>query len=354
MPLDPLTWTALTRTVDERKKANQFLTRLIFGEVETHHVEQVEFSILTNSRIVAPFVRKGGSAIMVGGVGWRRQQFEPTNIRVKRPFTPSELLFGRQPGTSVFVSPEEQMAAVEEHIARDMREIDDQIVNAEEWLSAMALQGTVAYEVADQENYSITFPKPVANTVVLTGGDKWDNADPTIPNPTQDFLDAKRQLSDEVDLQPTDAIMGRLASENFQRMMQNRPGLMDASKLTVGQIDFTQQFNENGAIFIGMFCGVRCWEYGRSSSLAGVSTNMIRTNYVEFICRTPAARFKAHYGAIPDVKALRGRAYRGRRFAKSWEVEDPSSMMALEHSRPLMVTERPGAVYSLKVQDDPA
>jgi hypothetical protein len=56
-----------------------------------------------------------------------------------------------------------------------------------------------------------------------------------------------------------------------------------------------------------------------------------------------------YYGAIPDLKALQGRLFRGKRFSKSWEQEDPSVMWQLLHSRPLPVTRRPDSMVSMKV-----
>ena len=71
--------------------------------------------------------------------------------------------------------------------------------------------------------------------------------------------------------------------------------------------------------------------------------------YAEFVTATPAAEMIEYFGAIPDMKALQGRLYVAQRFSKAWEVEDPSSIMNLTHSRPLPVARRPDSTVSMKV-----
>lgn len=348
--IEVLSYSSLSTAVDERKAPNRFLSRLLFSSVETLHTETVELSIITRGRKIAPFVRKNGSALLHGSYGKTFMTIDAPNIRLKRPFTPSELLFDRQPGNVIFASEDDQASALEMHVARDIACMDDDIVNAEEWMASQIIgPAVIAYEVADEEVFSVTRPKPAGNTITLAGDDVWNNADPTLPQPYRDFHLVKRVLSQEVALAPTDAIMGEDAAESFMRLNATQQ-FMDQRNLTPGMVDFTTQFSEDGAIFLGTFCGVRCWEYSRSASLNGTDTPMIRANFVEFVCATPAAQNVLYYGAIPDMKTLRGRMWKGRRFSKSWEVEDPSAMMALEHSRPLPWMKRAGSSVSMQVQ----
>lgn len=344
-----LTWSALTKTVNEIKSPNQFLKKLLFGTHQSLSTETIEISVLKKGREIAPFVLKNGAALMVGGHTATFQTVEAPNIRIKRPFTPSELLYTRRPGTVIFPTTEEQAAAIREHVSRDMIVMADLITNAEEWLVAMAVRGVVSYAVADQENFTITFPKPAGNTVTLTGSDLWDDADPNEPNPEEDFHTAKKLISDEVGLGLTHAVMGEEAALYFRRLIKAQPTL-DKLYVDAGRVTLNEQFTMDGAIFLGMFCGVACWEYSRSASLNGVDTPMIRSKYVEFVCANPAAENTLYYGSIPDMAAMaNGRPFVGERFSKSWEEDDPSGLMALVHSRPLAVPRRPGSMVSMKV-----
>lgn len=344
-----LSWRSLTATVNEIKSPNRFLSKLLFGRHQTSPTETVEYGRLDKGRIAAPFVRKNGAAIPVLGHSQKFISLEPTNIRIKIPFTPSDLLYNRRPGSAIHIEGGSLLQAAREHIARDMSVMADMVVNAEEWLSAMAIRGTIAYSVADQEDFTVTFAKPAGHTVTLTGSDLWDDADATLPNPEEDFHTAKKLLSDEVGLGVTDAIMGEDAATYFRRLMKSQQGLSHFNKLDTGRTTFVEQFDADGVIYIGTFCGVRCWEYSRSASLDGTSTPMIRADYVEFVAATPAAEFVTYYGAIADMKVFQGGLLQSERFSKSWEEEDPSALQALLASRPIPCMRRPGAVVSMKV-----
>jgi len=344
-----LKWKSLTGTVNEIKSPNQFLHRLLYGRnPRTLATEDIEFSTLHKGREIAPFVRKNGEGLMVEGHTSTNRTVEAPNIRIKKPFTPSELLFGRQPGTIIYTNAAEQMSAVQEHIARDMQVMADLITNAQEWLAALSIRGTITYLVEDEEVFEITFPKPSTNNVTLTTF--WDDATPADVKISNDFHTAKTLISDEVGLQVTDCVMGTEAATSFRNLVAGgHVKTLDLRSVQSGLVTFVEQFREDGAIFLGSFDGIRCWEYGRSASLNGTATSMIRSKYAEFVAATPAAEFVEYFGAIADFKAMQGRRFQAQRFSKSWEREDPSAMMALVHSRPLTVPRRPGATVSMKV-----
>ena len=346
--IDELKWSSLTPAINEMKSPNQFLKRLLFSRHVTLPTEDIELSILTKSREVAPFVRKNGEALLVDGHSSTFRTVSAPNIRIKRPFTPSELLYSRRPGTVIF-SPGAgmQLSALQQHIARDMQVMADLVTNAEEYLCSLALQGTITYEVSPHEVFQITLPKPAGNNVTLSTF--WDDADVTLPDPEENFHTVKKLINDEVGLGVTDAIMGESAAQYFRKLMKRQGTLGVGPRLDVGDITFARQFDQDGVIYMGRFCGVDCWEYSRTVSVNGSSTALIRSKYVEFVSRSAAAEFTLYYGAIPDMKALQGRKFQGERFSKSWEVEDPSQHMALVHSRPLPIPRRPGAMVSMKV-----
>lgn len=345
--INELRWSSLTPAINEMKSPNQFLKRLLFGNHVTLSTEDIELSVLNKGREIAPFVRKNGEALLVDGHTETFQTVQAPNIRIKRPFTPSELLYNRRPGTVIFPTTGEQISAVQQHIARDMQVMADLITNSEEYLCALALRGTITYSVSPTEVFQVTYPKPPGNNVTLSTF--WDDADPTLPDPEENFHTAKKLLSDEVGLGVTDAIMGEEAAQYFRFIVKRQGNLGQGPKLDTGRITFSEQFDQDGVIFLGTFCGIRCWEYSRSVDVDGSATPLVRSKYVEFVAATPAAEFTLYYGAIPDMKALNGRRFQGERFSKSWEQEDPSQMIALAHSRPLPVPRRPGAMVSMKV-----
>ena len=209
-----LKWASLTGVVNEMKSPAQFLHRLLFaGNQQTLSTEDIELSVLTKERETAPFVRKNGEAVLVQGAGYKFQTVAAPNIRIKIPFTPSQLLFGRQPGTVIFPDAGSQISAVQAHINRDLQVMADLVTNSQEYLSAQALQGQITYEVADEEVFQITFPKPAGNTVTLSTF--WDDGTPANVQFNLNVYQAKKIASDEVGLGVTDCILGTEATETL-------------------------------------------------------------------------------------------------------------------------------------------
>lgn len=341
--IECLTWSSLTRAINEIKSPNQFLKSLVFGNHEPQATEHIEMSMFTGDREIAPFIERDGEAIPVTGYGEVFQTVQPPNIRIKRQVKPSELLFNRRPGTVIFASGDEIVSAAEAHVARDVKRLADLVTNAEEYLCALAIRGVISYVAADESNFTITIPKPAGNTVTLTIF--WDDVS---NQPSVDFALAKLIASDEVGLGVTDCVMGSEAQAAFQASDEVK-GLLDNRNISAGALTLMEQYRDDGAIFLGVFCGIRCWGYPRTVKVGGVSTALIRAKYAEFLCVTPAAENTLYYGAIPDLEAFEGRQFQGERFSKSWTIPDPSSMQMLVHSRPLPIPRRPGSMVSMKV-----
>lgn len=350
MPIDELKQVTMTEVVNNIDSPNQFLKRLLFSRHRSLPTETIEIDVVSRGREVAPFVRKNGEGIMVGARTAKGHSVEAPNIRIKRPLTSSELLYNREPGGVIYNPTAAQVAnRVQRQIADDLQDMGDMITNAEEWLCALAIQGTISYEVEDQEVFTITLPRPSANTIVLTTF--WNDADKTKPRPLQNILAAKKVVADDGSPALTDAICGASAADAILELAEsdNLPAFKRDSGISAGDITFASQFSDDGVIFLGTMGGIRFWSYPRTVSLNGSSVAMIRDKYVEFVSRSPAADRVLYYAAIPDMTALRGRRFVGERFSKSWEVQDPSVYMALVHSRPLPVTRRLGAHVSMKV-----
>jgi hypothetical protein len=353
----PLKQVNLTAAVNEMRLNGNFLTRLLYSRVETLHTEDIELSVYSRGRKRAPFVKKNGEGVMVSGHNETFQMVQAPNIRIKRPFTPSELLFPRRAGMPVFTNPQEQAAAIQAHINRDLAGMESDIVGAEEWLVAQSLTGQIQYQVADGDVFQITFPRANTHNIALGGSAAWDaysasgGVDPAV-NPLQDVHNVKRILSNSTGVTATDMICGKNAIDALQQMAENDglPALKTDAGISAGQLSFVEQFSDQGAMFHGMLGGLRVWEYVRDVEFGGSTTSFIRDDYVEFVtANSQAADRVMYYGAIADMDAINQGTYIGRRFAKSWMLQDPSSMMALVASRPLPVPRRPDAQVSLKV-----
>lgn len=344
-----LKWTWLTGVVNHLKAPNQFLKRLLWSNEDPVPTEDIELSVIARGREIAPFVKRGAEGVMVGGATEKYQTVSAPNIRLKKPFNPSQFAFARRPGTPIHVTDDGVMlAAIQQHIVRDIGGMNDMIVNAEEYLCSMALQGVISYSDNVGDVFTITFPKPAANNITLSIF--WDDADPTKVRVLANITTVKTVLADE-GFTVTDAICGSEAQNQLLLLAEagSLKFLNALNYIDSGTLTFTSQFTEDGVLYLGTLGNVRFWGYPRTATLKGTSVNMIRPKYVEFVCVTASSERVMYYGAIPDLDAFEAGAFRGKRFSKSWKVPDPSALMALVASRPLPVPRKPYSTVSMKV-----
>jgi hypothetical protein len=341
--LDALKWRTMTAAINKIKTPQNFLKRLLFGSTEELTTEDIELSYLTGGRDMAPLVKKNGEALMVEGLGETFATVQTPNIRIKRPMTPSDILFTRRAGTVVFPTSGGQRSAINAYIARELKRLRDLVAYAEEWMVSQAIRGSIEYQVSPEENFQITYPRSSSHSFSVDTD--WDDSS---SNPEEDILKAKRLIADDVGLSPTHMILGETAAKVF--MSNTRvTNLLDTRNYEAGGLTINNQFNEQGAIYLGRFAGLQVWEYSRSINKGGTSTDLVRDKYAEIVCASPAAENVLYYGAIPDVRVLKGGLLKAKLFAKSWDQEDPPVRMALVHSRPLPVPRLPDSTVSMQV-----
>lgn len=341
-----LEWYTLTEAVNEMRAPRAFLKNLLFSNTRELPTENVLFSVLSGDNETAPFVKKNGEAIMAGGYSEEEQQVSPPNIRLKRPLEAADLIFRRHAGDPVFVAGGGDLRTfAEREVSRQLQRLNDLVANAEEWLCAMAIRGSISYTAADQAHFQITFPKPAGNTVDLGAGNYWDES---TSNPAADVMDVRQLMHDAVRLQPNVVILG---SEAMAAFLANKTvqGLIDIRRLVSGQVDITDPLADDGSIRLGNWAGIEWRGYTASVIHQGASTPLIRSKYAEFIHVGPSAENVLYYGAIADLDALDAGQIVARRFSKSWRQQDPSVHQILVASRPLPVPRRPGSVVSVKV-----
>jgi len=346
---DVLSWSSLTPAVNEVKSPNSFIKELLFSRAVTVPTRNIEVSLISRSRRIAPFVQRNGAALMTEGRNESFRVFQPAHIRVKRPMTPSELLTKRRAGSVIFPGADGISEAMRQYMADELSYLMLDIDESEEYLAAGALRGAISYASGDEAAFTVTYPRSASHSYALGAGDRWNE---TTSQKRRDFLDAAQLINDDVGLNCTDVILGADAADAFLAdASAELTTQLELRRLSTGTIDLTQQFQESGAMFLGEYVhGIRVWRYARQTEVAGAAYDLIRPKFAEFVCRSPAAQFVTYYGAIEDMKAIgAGRVLQSRRFSKSWEEEDPSARMLLVESNPLPVPRRPDATVSVQV-----
>jgi len=352
--IEELTQEWMTAAVEDLKSPLSFLRRICINRDEPVTTETIRIETKSRGRYIAPFVKKDGEGIMVPGYTSGGYAVDGPNIRIKRPLTPSAFMFKRRPGGVVFSpSAAQKKGDYSAIILEDLQGMEDMCANAEEYLVAQMLRGVIRYSVADEENFTLTFPRPSANNIDPTV--YLDDASPT--NAAAAFLmdleTIKEVVNDDGSPEITDCIVGARAATGLRRLVINGALAFDKNRdVNVGSFTFVSKFTDEGALFLGEISGIRFWRYARQAMLIdGTVVDMIRPNYMEFISSSPLSDCVMYYAPIMDIDALEADQFVGRRFSKSWISKDPSARMALVHTRPLPVPRRPGAKVSYQAMD---
>ena len=344
-----LTRGSLSRVIDNVKPVRVFLQRLLMQTEEVLETETAELSSYEGEAEIAPFVRKNGASIMIGGDSEKFATIECPNIRISRPIEPNRLLTERRPGERIFVQSGDVLNSAQRYIARQERRLRERIDNTKEYMVAMMLQGQLSYQVNDQANFQITVPRLSTHDIDLVTAKEWDNSDQSGVHIYEDFDLAKHLASEDAGMPITHALLGTNAATYFLRNAEVRALLDKSSGILTGEMDLRRQYTADGAIYLGNFAGVECWKYPRKINVAGVATDLIRPDYVEFVSATPSSEATMYYGMIPDMEALEAREFVGRIYSKTWTSPDPSHLRLLAHSRPLPWFVRPNANVSMDV-----
>lgn len=350
--IQELNWRSLTELVQNVKPPATFLRDMLFPQSQTMDTRNFEIEMKTRARRMAPFVRDGADALLISNQGTTKTVVAPPNIAIKKAFTPSPLLFGRLPGTTIYPSGAEQNAAIRAYIAEEIMEANDMVTNSIEYLCSQALQGKIAVSDLDNEVYTATFARSGATNITLSTF--WDDATPANVDFHAGNRAVEKVMLDLSNLVPTDCILGSEAADAFVRLvsagrvvLQNVAGA--AGQIIIGSVDFTTKYNDAGVKLLGRVDGINFWEYRATVELNGVAQNLIRPKYAEYVSTNPRSDRRMYYGAIGDMTAFQGNAWKSERFAKAWMQEEPSAMFHVIKSNPIPVPRRPDATVSVKV-----
>jgi len=343
-----LGWAYQTEVINNVLPTSSFLKRLMFGNRElTLPTESVELSYLVGDHKMAPFVEVNGEAKMIDARSSTFDNVSCPNIRIKRPMEAYQVLNKRQPGTGIFVEGSRAILnARRKAIGEDAQYMRDLIDVREEWMVAQLLTDTTAanmsisYQVAEGANWKVSVPRPHATDFVRNAGATWDGS----TSIELDFHKAKEIMSKYQRLVPNVCVMGSTAAAEFITNAGVK-ALLDKRNISAGALQLTSQFNESGAIYLGSFCGIECWQYNAEYvSDAGVSTPFVGAAQAIFLHTSPANRSLFYYGAIPDHDAMDQGMFEGKIFSKAWKEKDPSVYVQLAHTRPLPHIRKTGAV----------
>lgn len=352
-----LTQSYLTTVVNEIKGPNTFL-RSFFPRGENLFTESIEVGRLEGGRMMAPFTKKRARAHRVPGLGDDFETMGLPNISIARPHDAWDLFEQRMPGNPIFVTNRAQrVRQAQARIDRDLRHMNDMILNTEEWMCAQVLlTGKLEYNDAtggpNRDAFAYDF-QPThlgSNKIVLAAGDQWTSPG---SDPSNQFDLAARIMNEAHGITPGVCLMPEDVWTVFKRnatVLQDQ----DLRRVVVGGLQLNTPVRGDGAIYRGqVYNNVELWTYSRTVEIdeAGTTVSMMpNATDIYFIATTPAAQWDFYYGAIADFNdAGRPQLNVGRRFSKTWVEKDPAQRVVKVQSRPLPVLKRKTAAIAMQV-----
>jgi hypothetical protein len=344
--IQPFGFMALTEAVNQMLPVPSFIKDLLFGRVETNATKTVLVDIIVGGQKIAPFVRRGDPAKVLGNLGVKTNTVEPPEIRLKKLLKPDDLYYTRGAGAPLFVpggpagnDPLQQARL--QRIAREQKDMKDIIDRTIEFLCAKGLAGSYSI-TQDNLAFSIDFSMPAANKPVLANTALWSA--PTTCNPIQDMDTWKVVAQQGSGRVPTVAIMSPATWALFfasAKVIQ----YLNAFKINIGQIQTDPKQISAGAERKATINNVDYYTYaGIYVDSNGAQQQLIPDGYVALV--SPSADYRLQFAGVDDLEA--GTVV-GQYFSKDWIEKDPSGLWLLVESHPLPTFNQPAANIYAKV-----
>jgi len=344
--IDLFGFTTLTEAVNQMKPVPSFIKDLLFKRHHTNSTKTVMTDIRINGEKVAPLVKRGNEALVVGNLGNKATMVEPPQIRLKKYLTPDDLYYTRSAGDQLFIpgtapGVDPVQAAREAKMALEQQDLVDITARTIELLCCKGLAGSYSVQ-QDDGLYSVDFAMPTANKPSLTGADKWSAS--TTCKPLKNMRTWKLVAQKASGKLPSIAVMSPATWEYFFAAdeVQNT---LNKLKIDVGSITTDPSFISVGVEKKAVLDNVTYYTYGGTyTDSNGVQQQLIPDGNVSLF--TPTADFRLEYGAIHDVKAG---VVAAEFFSKDWEREDPSGLWLLVESHPMPVFNEPASMIFAQV-----
>lgn len=333
----------LTDVIDTRFKPTTFLTNYFFPEVRTFDTAAIAFDRIKGARRLAPFVSPTVQGRPVRRNGFSTDTFQPAYIKPKMALVPG-LSMTRRPGEPIGgnLSP---AARRDLQIEDDLMLQVEMINNRLEWMSAQALTfGYVDVVGDDYPLVRVDFQRNALNSVALAGGNLWSA--PSTATPVTNLTTWATVVANNQGGSVTDVVMGANVFAQMRNTVEFKGLYLNVQNMggDLPNILPTVQDNDQ-KIYHGQFGQFRIWTYNATyTDDAGATQFYVPVNDVLLVARQGMQGVQA-FGAIQDHDSLQPAVY----FPKMWKQEDPSNIMTMVQSAPLMVPRNVDATFRATV-----
>jgi len=332
----------LAAVIDLTLKPTSFITNYFFPKIQLFERREVAFDKIIAPRRLAPFVSPYVEGRAVHTRGFQTNTFTPAYVKPKRALVPSDTT-SRMAGEALMgsMSPAERRdMRVATDLALSIQEIDNRV----EWMCAQALiYGTVTIAGEDYPTQVVDFGRLPTHQIALAGPNLWSAS---TSNPRNDLEVWAQTVAMDMGGTVTDIILGSAAwialcqNQDFATLYKNfvnmggpmptlLPGVLDNDMKT----------------YRGQFGAFRLWTYnGFYTDDNGVQQTYIDPKDVILVAKQELNGIQA-YGAIMDVESLMPAKY----FPKMWVQKDPSTVLTMVQSAPLMIPTNTASTFRATV-----
>lgn len=342
MAINIYTTKRMIAAYEQKTPVTSFLRDRYFttGTDDLFHTSEVlaQFKDASGNKL-APVVLPRKGSISVERSGYSMKKFAPPLVAPSRPLTIDDidkLGFGEDPSDPK--APEERQIKC---LQDDMKELDDQITNREEYIAAKCMfeNGYVLRQYADKYGegeyveYVMKFYDEGSNPAVYIPGAKWNES---TSDKLADLYQMIRMLT-TVGNRATEVLLGADAAESLLADEKIQK-LLDLNNYRIGQIDPVAL--PEGAARLGRL-NIR----GRMIDLLTYDSTYVDEEdgkvkpYVpeKQICVTAPNAGRGLYGAVNQIEQSDGvwHTYKGRRVPRYWAEKNARELTL--SARPLLI-----------------
>lgn len=328
----------LMGVVETLQPINTYWLDLCFPQAMTFESEEIFFDMVDRGKRMAPFVSP-----LVGGKpmvqeGYTTKSFRPAYVKPKDVVDPFRAI-KRRAGEN-FNGELSLQQRFDAAVADVLKTHLDGHKLRQEWMAAEAvINGSVTVAGESYPSQVVDFGRAGGHTVTLGAGARWsDTVDPLLNLQSWTLLMLRAGSPGPYRVtMGADALASFLGKDTVKAQLNMDVRGTSAILNTVPTV-------YDGAYYVGMIGQWEIWGYNdRYQDEAGSWVDILNSKAVVITSRAVAG--VRCFGAVRDVEAMRAVEI----FPKMWVEKDPSAMVMMTQSAPLMVPTRPNATFKATV-----
>lgn len=339
----------LIAVVQNLKLSQNWLLDRFFPNIVTSDTEFVSIDVDVGKRRMSPFVSPLVEGKLVEQRRYQTNIFKPAYIKDKRApdlLKPVRRMIGERIG-GVMSNQERAMANLEFELTDQI----DMLNRRLEWMAAQALMfGTVTIAGDGFPTTVVDFGRAAANTVVLTGNNRWgfaNNADPQgyDPVPTQNIETWQSAILKSSGVAPTDIVFTTTPWQRFLRAEGVQGAVVYPRFADSGNDINPGSQIIKGAILKGRWGQYNLWLYNDwYVDDNNVEQPMLPDGTV--LLGGPGIMGTRAFGAVIDPEFN----YAAMAYApKTWIKQDPAQRLIMMQSSPIVIPSRVNASFAATV-----